>query len=132
MTVAGKAEVPLQTAVPVPLCLPQISHELTRDRSCAPAVISRRLTASNMAWSAAFCDNSNTAHNFMARLADISLSRDPLPNERLSQSLCITVNRKRAFCIGFVQTRCCKQKQIFVRLHVTQDAVFAVRAPLNA
>jgi hypothetical protein len=35
--------------VPVPLCPPQISHGLTRDRTRASAVRDRRLTASAMA-----------------------------------------------------------------------------------
>jgi hypothetical protein len=84
VVVGGGGEVLVQTAVKVPLCLPQISHELTWDRSCAPAVISRRLTASSMARSAPFCDNSNAAYNFMARLADISLSRGPLLKDHLN------------------------------------------------
>jgi hypothetical protein len=35
--------------VPVPLCTPQITHELSRDRTRASAVGGRRLTASAMA-----------------------------------------------------------------------------------
>jgi hypothetical protein len=87
----GKAEALLQTVVPMPFSLPQISHELTWDRSCAPrddkpAVNRPRHgpVRSGPVRSAAFCDNSNAAHNFTARLADISLSRDPVPKEHLN------------------------------------------------
>jgi hypothetical protein len=41
----GKTEVLGKTPVPVPLCPPQISHGLTRDRTRASAAGGRRLTA---------------------------------------------------------------------------------------
>jgi hypothetical protein len=45
----GKTEVLGEKPVPVPLCLPQIPHGLTRDRTRASAVSGRRLTAWAMA-----------------------------------------------------------------------------------
>jgi hypothetical protein len=45
----GKTEVLGEKPVPVPLCLPQIPHGLTRDRTRASAVGGRRLTAWAMA-----------------------------------------------------------------------------------
>jgi hypothetical protein len=42
---AGETEVLEKKPVPVPLCLPQIPHDLTWARTWAAAVGSRRLTA---------------------------------------------------------------------------------------
>jgi hypothetical protein len=49
MKLIGETEVLWEKRIPVPLCSPQIPNGLTRDRTRAPAVRSRRLTAWGMA-----------------------------------------------------------------------------------
>jgi hypothetical protein len=50
MMLTGKTEELLENPVPVPLCLPQIPHGVTRARTRASAVRGRRLTAWAIAW----------------------------------------------------------------------------------
>jgi len=45
MTVTGVNQSTQRKSCPVPLCPPQISHELTWDRTCASKVVERQLTA---------------------------------------------------------------------------------------